>query len=105
MLDKNEVKKDLYKSKVMAKFSHYKSGELFYNVELNDSIYQFPLETTEEVIRYELGDGEDEDEIMFEDLILSSDLGETSFYSEIKGSELIRWISKAIDKNQFKKVE
>lgn len=42
-----EIKKDLYKSKAMAKFSHYKAGELFYNVELIDGIYQFPISTVE----------------------------------------------------------
>ena len=34
---KNEVKKILYKTKVMAKFSHYVSGELFYTVEIEDN--------------------------------------------------------------------
>jgi hypothetical protein len=44
---KNEVK-DLYKSKAMAKFSHYVSGNLYYKVELADGIYQFPIATVEE---------------------------------------------------------
>ncbi len=46
-MDKNEVKKDLYKSKVNAKFSHYVSGNLYYTVELADGIYQFPIATIE----------------------------------------------------------
>jgi hypothetical protein len=41
-------KKDLYKSKAMAKFSHYVSGNLYYKVELADGIYQFPIATVEE---------------------------------------------------------
>jgi hypothetical protein len=35
---------------------------------------------------------------------LSGDLGTTDFRSEIKGSELSRWIAKAIDQNEFIKV-
>ena len=37
-------------------------------------------------------------------MILSEDLGETSFGSKVKGSELIRWISKAIDNDEFIKI-
>ncbi len=86
---KNEVKKILYKTKVMAKFSHYVSGELFYTVEIEDNTYQFPIETIEKN----------------EDIIsLSSDLGTTTFSNEIRGSELNRWITKAIDKNLFIKI-
>lgn len=104
MLDTNEIKKDLYKSKNMAKFSHYVSGNLYYQVDLVDGTYQFPIETTEKVIRYELGDEEGDDEIMFEDLILSEDLGTTTFSAEIRGSELARWISKAIKAETFIKI-
>jgi hypothetical protein len=83
----NDVKKDLYKSKNMAKFSHYVSGNLYYQVELaDDGIYQFPIST------YEYPN-------------LSEDLGTTVFSDEIRGSELIRWISKAIDNNEFNRLE
>jgi len=85
MFDKNEVKKDLFKSKVMAKFSHYIAGNLYYNVEVFGELYQFPIST------YSYPN-------------LSEDLGTTSFGSEIKGSELSRWIVKAIDRNEFIKV-
>jgi len=93
-IDKNEVKKDLYKSKAMAKFSHYVSGSLYYKIELLGSIFQFPISTVE---KYQ-GDFD------IEMLALSSDLGTTSFESEIKGSSLNRWISQAIDKEEFIKV-
>jgi S-methylmethionine-dependent homocysteine/selenocysteine methylase len=92
--DKNEVKKDLYKSKNMAKFSHYVSGNLYYKVELSVGTYQFPISTVEHEISYE-GD---------EFYQLSEDLGTTTFESEMKGSDLNRWISKAIDKDEFIKV-
>jgi hypothetical protein len=93
MINKNEVKKDLYKSKNMANFSHYASGNLYYNVELADGIYQFPISTIEE--REPIFDS-------VPGIQLSEDLGDTTFAAEIKGSDLIRWISKAIDKEEIK---
>jgi len=93
-MDKTEVKKELYKSKVQAIFSHYCSGSIYYTVEISGDIFQFPIETVE---YYEVADGQGE-------LGLSSDLGTTSFYKEMKGSELNRWIGKAIDNNEFNKI-
>ena len=87
----NEVKKELMKSKVNAKFSHYVSGNLYYTVELADGVYQFPIATVDKVFGSS-------------DFMLSSDLGTTSFYSEMRGSELNRWITKAIEKNEFIKI-
>lgn len=91
-MNSNDVKKDLYKSKNMAKLSHYVSGNLYYNVDLQDGTYQFPIETVEETLS--------EDGALF----LSSDLGTTTFSNEMKGSDLNRWVSKAIDKGEFIKV-
>jgi hypothetical protein len=93
--DKNEVKKDLYKSKNMAKFSHYVSGNLYYTVELAIGTYQFPIATVEK--------NENEFGVAI-GLKLSEDLGTTEFGDQIKGSELNRWISKAIDKGEFIKI-
>ena len=122
------------KSKVNAKFSHYVSGNLYYTVELADGIYQFPMSTIDKVklneavpndVYTENNDGylshienlltlkegveiididkkEDFEELMFDKL--SSDLGTTSFYNEMKGSELSRWIQKAIKNEEFIKV-
>lgn len=98
MLDVNEIKKDLMRSKNMAGFSHYKAGKLFYNVELSDGVYQFPIVTVE---RIQFGI----EETAYRDSYhLSSDLGETSFNAEIRGSELARWIQKAIKNDEFKKL-
>ena len=96
-MNANEVKKDLYKSKNMAKLSHYVSGNLYYTVELEDGIYQFPIDTVEvntEIIK----------DVDVEMMSLSSDLGTTTFEAEMKGSDLNRWISKAIDKEEFIKI-
>ena len=95
-MNANEVKKDLYKSKNMAKLSHYVSGNLYYTVELADGTYQFPIPTVEydeEGSTFSLGN-----------LQLSSDLGTTTFEAEMKGSDLNRWIAKAIDKGEFIKI-
>ena len=94
-MEKNEIKKDLYKSKNMAKFSHYVSGNLYYKVELSDGIYQCPISTVEE--REPIFDS-------VPGIQLSSDLGTTTFEAEMKGSDLNRWISKAIDNNEFIKL-
>lgn len=130
-LYKNEVKKDLYKSKAMAKFSHYVGGTLYYIVEVIDGIYQFPINTIDsgrledlygkEIFIYDYtvgeyekfeamlskkvkndGDDSDYEEIEFKNL--SVDLGTTPFNAEIKGSELNRYILKAIDSDEFIKV-
>jgi hypothetical protein len=132
----NAVKKELYKSKVNAKFSHYVSGNLYYTVELEDGIYQFPISTidigtlseineTDMVINncdgsglidfdkkiYDKKASEGNGEEIVSELIeveftrLSSDLGTTLFNSEVKGSDLNRWIAKAIKSNDFIKVQ
>ena len=95
IMNANEVKKDLYKSKNMAKFSHYVSGNLYYTVELAIGTYQFPISTVEK--------NENEFGVSI-GLKLSEDLGTTEFNAEIKGSDLNRWIAKAIDKGEFIKI-
>lgn len=100
MITEMDVKKQLYKSKVNAKFSHYVSGNLYYTVQLEDGIYQFPISTVD-------GVSKDPDMFLIHGLPtyhLSADLGTTSFYNEMKGSELNRWIAKAIESGDFIKV-
>lgn len=123
-----EVKKELYRSKVNAKFSHYVSGNIYYTVELESGTYQFPMSTIDKVelnevvstgvytrdhnmhhreftqdLYTKIGEREmDYEKIKFDKL--SSDLGTTSFYNEMKGSELNRWIAKAIKSGDFVKV-
>lgn len=94
-LNVNDVKKELMKSKAMANLSHYKKGNLYYNVNVFGNMYQFPIST----IEYEL------DENKNLELVLSKDLGDTTFNAEIRGSELNRWIAKAFAKNEFKKID
>ena len=100
-MNANEVKKELYKSKVNAKFSHYAVGELFYDIQLEDGLYQFPIATVEtKLVESFHEEGSSEDAQLF----LSSDLGQTYFYGEIKASDLNRWIAKAIEAGKFVKL-
>lgn len=98
-----EVKKELYKSKEVAKLSHYVSGNLYYNVKLDDGTYQFPISTVEEGPTF----NPDESGLSMyevETVTLSDDLGTTPFYAEMKGSDLNRWIQKAIKSGDFIKI-
>lgn len=97
-MEKLNVQKQLLKSKVSAKFSHYCSGNLYYTVEIEEGIFQFPIETIEKVKVI----GKPEVELPF--IKLSDDLGTTSFENQIKASFLNRWIGKAIDNGEFIKI-
>lgn len=92
-IDANFVKKDLYKSKAIAKMSHYAEGELFYDVELSNGTYRFPILTVEDNV-----------DDVYKSFKLSSDLGATKFYTEMKGSDLNRWIAMAINNDKFMKI-
>lgn len=102
-MNSNDIKKELYKSKAMAKLSHYVSGNLYYTVELSDGTYQFPISTVEEgpLANVDTGDGS---LVEVETCLLSSDLGTTTFEAEMKGSDLNRWIAKAASKGEFIKI-
>lgn len=103
MFNETEIKKDLFKSKAMAKFSHYIAGNLYYNIEVFGNMYEFPIATIQEGPTF----NNDESGLSMyevETVILSEDLGTTKFDSEIRGSELARWISKAIKNETFIKL-
>jgi hypothetical protein len=96
MMDKNEVKKDLYKSKEVAEFSRYISGNLYYKVKVGFDVYEFPIPTV---------DSADSHTFHEDTYWLSSDLGTTTFEPKMKGSDLNRWIGKAIDNGEFTMIE
>jgi hypothetical protein len=104
MISATSVKKELYKSKAMAKFSHYVGGSIYYTVELESGTYKFPMSTTEDKSFYYPSE-DDGDEMEFEYIELSADLGTTEFFAEMKGSELNRWIQKAIESGEFMKID
>lgn len=97
-----EVKKQLYKSKAMAKFSFFADDKLFYNVELEDGTYQFPLPTAEKKTITVMED----DEVLasFEINKAAADMKGATFGLEVKGSSLNRWIAKAIKSGDFIKI-
>lgn len=103
MIDKNEIKKDLYKSKNMATFSHYSGGKLFYTFDALETTFMFSIHVTEKVtktVRSDIGvDIEVKGVMQF-----SADLGETNFGQSIKASDLNRWIAKAIDADELVKM-
>ena len=139
-----DVQKELMKSKVMAKFSHYTSGNMYYTVELESGVYQFPIGTvetgtveeilgpcetgdiynggftdlhgiytSEEVKRFQerRKKSDEKDGILVESQPvaaqvskLSEDLGTTNFHTEMRGSELNRWIKMAIKNDEFTKI-
>lgn len=109
----NDIKKDLYKSKATAQFSHYCAGSLYYNIELTTGEkFQFNIKTTENVPLI-LSFENDPGEVMVNDQIytdkttilnLSSDLAITPFNAEIKASELNRWIAKCYESGDLVKI-
>lgn len=109
--DVNEVKKDLYKTKAVAKLDYYdpSTGDLIYNVEVLGKICRFPIHTHENVtlVREYIeqnpeGTGEYEKvRIELSSIKLTDDLKGARFEAEMKGSSLIRWIQQAIKKNEF----
>jgi len=100
-VDINEVKKDLYRSKEFAEFSHYCEGKLYYTVNVFGKAYQFPILVTETISKTVTFPGF---AITMDAMALSADLGKTAFSKSIKGSDLIRWIQKAVDTDDFIKI-
>lgn len=94
-MDKGTIYKELLKTKVKAYFSSYVAGSLYYDVELSDGKYRFPI-TIIDSIPYP-----GPLDTTIEKIQLSSDLGTTPFHSEIRASELNRYIAKAIDSGEF----
>lgn len=85
-----EIQKEVMRSKVIAQFSHYRHGNLYYTVELKSGTYMFPLSTIDKV---------------GENITLSSDLGITDFGRNIKAATLNRWIRIANESNNFLKIK
>lgn len=105
MLSYLEVGKQLMKSKAMASFRYYSAGKLYYKVELEDGTYQFPIATVEAGSKVETNDPHDGSPMgSIQTIKLADDLGATPFTAEMRGSELNRWIRKAIDSDDFIKI-
>jgi hypothetical protein len=105
-MDKNELKKELFKTKVMAEFSHYCAGNLYYTVQTADGGYQFPIRTigTLHEVDNKTAMAIDPNCELYEVAELSKDLGTTAFNAQERASMLWRWIDKAIDGGEFVKL-
>jgi hypothetical protein len=126
-MNKNEVKKYLLKNReLMAKFSHYDKGNLYYTIQLEDGVYNLPIAAFDGTCKkdtilddivinnfthyisgnfyYEVNGEQLSVSISDDGDTLSSDLGTTSFDSEIKASFLNRWVDKAIESGEFTKL-
>jgi len=106
-MEKNELKKELMKTKVMAEFSHYCAGNLYYKFWTSEATYQFPIATIENRHSVDNASGfvdMDGNVETYDVVELSSDLGTTAFNASEKASMLWRWIEKAIDAGELQKV-
>jgi hypothetical protein len=90
-MTENEIKKDLYKSKEIARFAYYDgdTNRMYYQIKIMNTPFLFPINV------FEKDDG-----------ILSpaSDLKGAKFGAEIKGCDLNRWIIKAFNKGDLMKL-
>jgi len=96
------VKKELYKSKAMANFSRYENGVLYYTIQLEDGLYEVPLHLEEEVTLSTTANEEMVSEFTIK--MPTADMKGASFGPEVKGSDLNRWIAKAMKTGEFKKI-
>ncbi len=103
-MDKLQVQKELMRSKSMATFDRYENGDLFYNFDFEGATYQFPIPTIDEVhINQTIVD----ESGVSADIIITAkvhrptpDVKGAAFCTEMRASELFRWIKKAIDKDK-----
>ncbi len=86
----NEIKKYLYITKFNATLNRVCEAVMYYRFNYKEIIFEFPISTVTHVDCLEYN--------------LSADLGTTNFYPEMKASELIRWIGKALDNGELIKV-
>lgn len=97
-----EVKKELYKTKVNAKFSHFENNNMYYTLELAEGKFIFPIATA---VKKTIKVIEDDEVIAsFEIEKATADTKGATFGPEVKGSELNRWIEKAIKNDDFVKI-
>ncbi len=100
MMNPTEIKKETIKNKIIANFSHYVQGSLYYRIVLADGTYQFPIHVTEKINIGSL----DKNGNPYDELSFSNDIGTTSFEAQMKASLLNRWIEKAIKNEEFIKI-
>lgn len=113
MENKIEIKKLVGNGNV-ARLSHVIEGNMYYNVQTEDGLYQFPIK----------GFSKEKNQLFNMTTIIhpsgelkvgyvpatgslyrvSDDIGTTTFTTEIKAMEVMRWIRKAIEDNEIFKI-
>lgn len=100
-----DVQKDLMKNKTMAEFDRYENGNIYYNVILLGSPYQFPVSTIKEVhINHSILDENGDDtgmKFIAKIHAPQADVKGAAFTKSMRGSELFRWIKKAYNNNDL----
>lgn len=76
-MEKNEVKKELYIEKTIAKMTHYRNGKLYYEMIVSGVKHQLSIDVTHD------------------------DTKGADFGVEMEARLLWRWIDKGIDKGDF----
>jgi hypothetical protein len=94
----NERIKTLFREKTMASLHRYQSGKIYYRYEVEEGMFEFPIDVVEESFTYE----DDGSKNYFTGL--SEDLGDTAFNMNVRASELTRWIKKAALISKLKKL-
>jgi hypothetical protein len=113
MENKIEIKKIVGNGNI-AKLSHVIEGNMYYNVQTEDGVYQFPIKGFVKeknqlfnMTTVTLPSGELKVEYIPVSGYLykvSDDIGTTTFTAEIKAMEVMRWIRKAIEDNEIFKI-
>lgn len=92
-MNKTDIQKDLYKTKVDATFDRFDNGKLYYNVEIMGEPYQFPINTLEKNVS--------DTTFVY---IIATDIKGAAFRTQMPARELFRWIAKAVDSNDLIKL-
>lgn len=113
MENKIEIKKLVGNGNV-AKLSHVIEGNMYYTIQTEDGLYQFPIkgfvkETSQTFAMKTVTLPSGDLKVEYVPVIgfvykVSEDIGTTTFSSEIKAIELMRWIRKAIENDEIFKI-
>ena len=113
MENKIEIKKIVGNGN-MARLSHVIEGNMYYNVQTEDGLYQFPIKGFVKeknqlfnMTTVTLPSGELKVEYVPVNGSLyrvSEDIGTTTFNAEVKAMEVMRWIRKSIEDNEIFKI-
>lgn len=104
MLDVNLIKKDVLRSKAIAKFQRYdfETRSLIYNIQLTDGLYQFPVKLLRPFeITNKISEKGMKITLTIEGIEELEDIKGADFFNEMKGALLSRWIEKAVKDENF----